>query len=220
MGAAPSIPTDNSRKLQVIGAGYIRTGTLSFAMACETLLEGPAWHGGSQILHREDGLNPNTPYQFPIQNSRLIVALEYVKKWFECYKYRHDKPRLHKLLRELTAGFVATSDFPAGHFAPDLLEIYPDAVVVCVTRDREKWWRSCEPVVRNAQSWFLDVLLWSMPGWRWWTSLMAGFRATDGEHFGVTYARNDVAPEPSKSKGRGYCTTAIKLINARYDHKT
>jgi hypothetical protein len=64
MGIAPSIATDSKPRLKVIGAGYIRTGTLSFSKACEELLDGPAWHGGAQILHREDGENPNNlpPY--------------------------------------------------------------------------------------------------------------------------------------------------------------
>lgn len=55
MGANASVPTDKTRTLQVIGAGYSRTGTLSMALALETLLDGPVMHGGSQLLGREDG---------------------------------------------------------------------------------------------------------------------------------------------------------------------
>jgi hypothetical protein len=55
MGGVASVPTDPSRKLQVIGAGYSRTGTLTMALALEQLLEGPVMHGGSQLLNREDG---------------------------------------------------------------------------------------------------------------------------------------------------------------------
>ena len=55
MGAAPSIPRDRSRQLEVIGAGYGRTGTSAISMALEKLLDGPVMHGGSQILAREDG---------------------------------------------------------------------------------------------------------------------------------------------------------------------
>jgi len=55
MGGNPSVPTDLSRTLKVIGAGYSRTGTLSMALALEKLLDGPVMHGGSQLLGREDG---------------------------------------------------------------------------------------------------------------------------------------------------------------------
>jgi hypothetical protein len=105
---------------------------------------------------------------------------------------------LLKLLREATAGYVACADLPMAQFAPELLEIYPDAVVVCTERDPGRWWRSCEPVAANAQTWFLDVLLWPCPGFRWWTSLIQGMRATDGEHFGETYGKYDLAPKPGE----------------------
>lgn len=55
MGGVPSIPTDHTRRLQVIGAGYSRTGTVTMQLALEKLLDGPVLHGGTQILSREDG---------------------------------------------------------------------------------------------------------------------------------------------------------------------
>lgn len=55
MGGVPSVPTDPSRTLQVIGAGFARTGTVSMALALEKLLDGPVCHGGTQLLGREDG---------------------------------------------------------------------------------------------------------------------------------------------------------------------
>ncbi len=55
MGQQPSIPTDLSRELQVIGAGFSRTGTVSFALALEKLLKGPVCHSGTAILLREEG---------------------------------------------------------------------------------------------------------------------------------------------------------------------
>lgn len=54
MGGVPSVPTDPNRTLEVIGAGYSRTGTSSMAIALEKLLDGPVCHGGSQMLGRED----------------------------------------------------------------------------------------------------------------------------------------------------------------------
>ena len=54
MGQQPSIPTDLSREVQVIGAGFSRTGTVSFALALEKLLKGPVCHSGTAILRREE----------------------------------------------------------------------------------------------------------------------------------------------------------------------
>ncbi len=62
MGGVPSISTDPSRKLQVIGAGYSRTGTVTMQLALEKLLDGPVMHGGTQILTREDGKHMYPPW--------------------------------------------------------------------------------------------------------------------------------------------------------------
>ena len=69
MGGVPSIPTDPTRSLKIIGAGYSRTGTLSMALALEKLLDGPVMHGGSQLLGREDGSDP-TP-TLPVGSSHF-----------------------------------------------------------------------------------------------------------------------------------------------------
>jgi hypothetical protein len=61
MGQQPSIPTDLSKELRVIGAGFSRTGTVSFALALEKLLQGPVCHGGTTLFGREEGLAP-TPF--------------------------------------------------------------------------------------------------------------------------------------------------------------
>lgn len=60
MGAAPSVPQDPSRKLEIIDMGYSRTATMSFALAFEKLLDGPAMHGGTQMFNREDGKYDST----------------------------------------------------------------------------------------------------------------------------------------------------------------
>lgn len=55
MGGVPSKPGDAATQLQVIGAGYSRTGTTSMQLALEKVLHGPVMHGGTHILWREDG---------------------------------------------------------------------------------------------------------------------------------------------------------------------
>ena len=55
MGQDTSKPTDLSREIKVIGAGFSRTGTVSLALALEKLLNGPVCHSGTAILKREEG---------------------------------------------------------------------------------------------------------------------------------------------------------------------
>ncbi|KAJ1325765.1 Sulfotransferase domain-containing protein [Microdochium nivale] len=153
MGAVPSVPRDRSRKLQVIGAGYGRTGTTAISLAIERLYDGPVMHGGTQMIGREDA---------------------YMKKLVDLHKTGTNKPRLLYLLREITAGFVGITDCPGILFIPELMELYPDAKVVLVTRDPEKWWKSIEPVAKNVSFWWLKPLLFPLPGLRWVPELMEG----------------------------------------------
>lgn len=55
-------PKDKNRSLRVIGAGFSRTGTLSFTMAIERLLNGPVCHGGTACLNREEGQYPPSSF--------------------------------------------------------------------------------------------------------------------------------------------------------------
>ncbi|KAF4945215.1 hypothetical protein FGADI_12114 [Fusarium gaditjirri] len=169
MGGVASVPTDRTRPLKVIGAGYSRSGTLSMAMALEELLDGPVMHGGSQLLGREDA---------------------YIKLWSDIFSARAERPRLLKLLREATAGFVAITDAPGNCFVEELLEIYPEAEVICVSRDREKWWASWETVTKQAGAGFLNWFLAPVPGKRWYPKLVTQFLEQQHEKFGpMTPAR-------------------------------
>ncbi|RYP49332.1 hypothetical protein DL768_004957 [Monosporascus sp. mg162] len=163
MGASPSIPRDRSRQLQVIGAGYGRTGTSAISMALEKLLDGPVMHGGTQILAREDA---------------------YLKKLVDLQRSRGDRPRMMRLLREITAGFVGITDQPGILYIPELMELYPDVKVVLVTRDPEKWWKSIEPVAKNVQFWWLKPLLFPVPALRWIPEIFQGFIARNRSLYG------------------------------------
>jgi Sulfotransferase domain len=50
-------------------------------------------------------------------------------------------------LRDLLAGYVAAADAPILFFAGELAEIYPDAKIICTTRDADKWWVSYQELV-------------------------------------------------------------------------
>ncbi|KAI8631679.1 P-loop containing nucleoside triphosphate hydrolase protein [Xylariaceae sp. FL1651] len=170
MGGVPSVPRDPSRQVQVICAGYARTGTSTMALAVEKLLDGPVLHGGTQVLNREDA---------------------YCKKWTQIYeaKRRGDKAVLLKLLREVTAGFVGVADMPPIDFIPELMEIYPEAKVVLVTRDPDRWLQSIGVVSGAANKPWLPYLVWPVPGWRWFPVLV--------QHYGQS-AKQIMALEPKE----------------------
>ena len=66
MGGIPSKP-DPTKSMQVIGAGFPRTGTNSVQLALELLLDGPVHHGGTHILAGSPG------ELFPCLNLQLEV---------------------------------------------------------------------------------------------------------------------------------------------------
>ncbi|KAI1246930.1 hypothetical protein MGN70_010815 [Eutypa lata] len=156
MGGVESVPTDPSRRIQVIGAGYSRTGTVSMQMALTKLLNGPVIHGGTQVLEGSDA---------------------YCKTWIRAYeaKRRGDKEQTLKYVREATRGFVGTADLPTIDFVPEMVELYPEAKVVLVGRDPERWAKSVAGIGKNASLWWLSYVMWPVPGWRWFPSFIEQF---------------------------------------------
>ncbi|KAK7750677.1 hypothetical protein SLS62_007377 [Diatrype stigma] len=154
MGGVESVPTDPSRCLQVIGAGFARTGTVSMQMALTKLLDGPVMHGATQILEGSDA---------------------YCRTWIRAYeaKRRGDREQTLKHVREATRGFVGTVDMPTLDFIPEMLELYPEAKVI--RRDPERWARSLAGVSKNASPWWLRYVMWPVPGWRWFPTFIDNY---------------------------------------------
>ena len=73
-----------------------------------------------------------------------------------------------KLLREVTAGFIGVADLPPLDFIPELMELYPEAKVVLPDR----WLESLMVVSRASNKPWLPYLVWVVPGWRWFPTLM------------------------------------------------
>jgi len=165
MGQQPSIPTDLSREVQVIGAGFSRTGTVSFALALEKLLKGPVCHSGTAILRREEGLFRRIQDQHRPWEVNHVTA--YVQKWITIQDTHASEDLIEENLRNLTAGYVATTDCPAIQFTGELLKLYPNAIVICTTRDKEGWWTSAQALMRNTGLWWLDIVFWPMPTLRY-----------------------------------------------------
>ena len=112
--------------VQVIGAGFGRTGTVSLKLALETLLGGPCYHMYEFLNRREDA---------PAWMSGFAGA-------------DVDWP-------ELLAGWSAIVDWPGVACVDELATAFPDAKILLSTRDPDSWWRSADrtilEVVRDAE---------------------------------------------------------------------
>jgi hypothetical protein len=98
--------------LQVIGAGFGRTGTLSLKTALETIGFGPCYH-------------------------MLEVARQpgHAQHWIDALDGLHD---FHALFE----GYAASVDWPGCHFWRELADLHPEARVVLSLRDPERWYES------------------------------------------------------------------------------
>ncbi|KAE8325388.1 NAD dependent epimerase/dehydratase [Aspergillus sergii] len=149
MGQQASTPSPGT-KIQVIGAGLPRTGTASFSAALNILLQGPIYHGGTQ--------NTMGP---PIE----------IKSWIQILRHwlspnPQDRQITLNLLKQRLDGYAAITDAPGAQLVPELLELYPDAKVICTVRDPDAWIKSMDQVAGLATLWFLRVVLLPLPGMR------------------------------------------------------
>ena len=104
--------------LRVVGVGLGRTGTYSLKFALERLLNAPCYHMFEVFDHPE-----------------------HVGVWEAAVD--GNLPNWDDLL----GGYQATVDWPAAAFWSDLVDAYPDAVVVLSVRPTAAWWRSASHTI-------------------------------------------------------------------------
>ncbi len=108
--------------MEVIGAGFGRTGTLSMRGALSRLLGGPCYHMAS-----------------------LIEDPRQLEHWYRWAVHPERSPDWPSIL----AGYAAGVDAPICFFVEELMERYPDAKVVLTVRDPEKWLVSFQNLMRT-----------------------------------------------------------------------
>ncbi len=97
--------------------------------ALAILLDGPVHDSGIQSLGGT------------IHQIRLWLALmELVPKAYTL----SDQKKMDWIISDLLDGYVATMDCPAALLTPEIMKVYPEAVVIVTTRDRDSWWKSME----------------------------------------------------------------------------
>lgn len=107
--------------VDVIGAGFGRTGTHSLAAALEILGFGPCYH-----MH-ELSRNP-----------------EHIPIWFDALK------RENVDWQGLFEPYKSTVEWPAASFLPQLLSAFPDSKVVLTLRDPYDWYASAADTIFEA----------------------------------------------------------------------
>ena len=98
--------------LEIIGAGFGRTGTLSLKTALEQLGFGPCYHAVEFMRHPE-----------------------HQARWEAAF---HGNPQWAKVF----AGYRSTVDFPGTAFWRELVDAYPKAKVILTIRDPQEWYAS------------------------------------------------------------------------------
>jgi hypothetical protein len=150
MGQEYSCPKEGV-ELKVIGAGMPRTGTASFSRALEILLDGPVYHGGTQTT-----LGPE---------KEIKTWIKVLSQWPPSEDgAKHENL---DLIRRRTKGFAAITDAPGSGLVPELIELYPDAKVVCTVRDAASWQDSMRNTGNAASKWFLRFVLFPVPSMRY-----------------------------------------------------
>jgi hypothetical protein len=109
--------------IQIIGAGFGRTGTASLKLALERL-------GYSKCYHM----------------SELIQNPEQVKYWQTLQAGK--EPDWNDLFK----GYKATVDFPGCMYYKQMMVKYPDAKVILTMRDADKWWQSAHDTIYSASA--------------------------------------------------------------------
>jgi len=99
--------------LKVIGAGLPRTGTQSLKVALERLLGGRCYHMSELLEH---------PEHLAFWRG---AATEGAIDWADVF-----------------AGYVGAVDTPSCLFWPELMKVYPDALVVLSVREAQSWFES------------------------------------------------------------------------------
>ncbi len=136
--------------LQVIGAGFGRTGTMSLKTALEELGFGPCYHMYEVFEHRE-----------------------HAGRWEAA---AHGEPIDWLALLD---GYGAGVDWPVCSFYADLMRVYPDAKVVLSVRDPDKWYESTLSTIFGSAGMSTDSRLRSLPFRLTMRKLIPVFRMID-----------------------------------------
>jgi hypothetical protein len=120
--------------MQVIGAGFGRTGTLSFKRALEELGFGPTYH-----------------------MQELMRRPSHIRRWLQYARAGEVD------WDDLFGQFGSGVDYPVSCVWEELAALYPDAKVVLTVRDPQKWWESTISTIYGFRTAFAPWLQRAVP---------------------------------------------------------
>ena len=106
-----------------------------------------------------------------------------------------DKNFVLKNLEALTNGYVAVADSSICQFVPELMELYPDAVVICTVRDPDAWTKSMGQLATTSFQTMLAVMLFWVPCVRYFPQWV---RVLHEGRWGELYIRPGEQPDYGK----------------------
>lgn len=167
--ALVAYPPKPGCRIRVIGAGLPRTATNSFCAALEILLDGPAYHLGVQTALSDS-------------ETHVLTWIKVLQK--RPYRSEADRQEVLKLISTTLDGYVVTADPPLTLLIPELMELYPDAVVICSTREVEAWARSMETIAKLVKPMTQRFIFFWVKNVRWlpkmWDLLPSIFNEVHG----------------------------------------
>ena len=124
----------------------------------------------------------------------------HIKRWIDIIRHtpvksEADRKALHAGVKEMLDGYVVCTDLPSNAFVEELMEIYPNAKVVCSVRDPDKWWNSLAPIVEKGNLTVLSWILAPLPTLRWFRTY---HDALDEGRVGELYFRPGEPQRPTR----------------------
>lgn len=166
------------RPLQILCLGMTRTGTLSLAAALKQL-------GYPEIHHGTSTFDQGYSWEWDILNQAADATFPSLPS------YRPDEPFTRDDWDRVFGPYDAVTDI-ASHFGPSLIRAYPEAKVILVERDIDRWEASMD-------------LLWSTTVDAWPQFLIRFIEPLKGGVVGATTAKIITgwcgASDPSQVRG-------------------
>ncbi|MEN9932349.1 MAG: hypothetical protein RIS17_922, partial [Pseudomonadota bacterium] len=113
--------------LQVIGAGFGRTGTMSLKMALEELGFGPCHH-----------------------MIEVLPSARQIDFWEEAARNAAETGVGAMNWEDALADYGSAVDWPTAHYWRELADAYPDARIILSHRSPESWWASFSETILPA----------------------------------------------------------------------
>lgn len=90
-----------------------------------------------------------------------------MERWIDIFRHtpirsKADKTFVLGTMLAVFQGFAGTMDVPGMLFVPELMELYPDAKVICTVRDPNAWAKSIDATSQQSLAWYLRLVLFRL----------------------------------------------------------